>query len=63
MGLWDSLWVATGLILIMEGVLPALSPVAFRETMLKITQMSDQALRHIGMVSMLAGAVVLYWIS
>ena len=58
-----SIWLATGLILIMEGVLPALSPVAFRETMLKIAQMSDQALRHIGMVSMLAGAVVLYWIS
>jgi len=46
----------------MEGLLPALSPAAFREMMLKVTQMSDQALRHIGMVSMLVGAAVLYWI-
>lgn len=58
--MWSDLGAALALVLIVEGLMPFLSPGAFRRTMSQVTQMPDRQLRTIGFVSMLAGLGVLY---
>jgi len=45
--------------LVMEGILPFLSPAAWRETFSRMIQFSDGQLRFMGLVSMLAGLALL----
>ena len=52
---------AVALMLIIEGVLPFLSPGLWRDTFRRITQMSDGQIRFIGLSSMLAGLLLLLW--
>lgn len=58
-----SLWVATALMLIIEGIMPFLSPTGFKRALLQVAAMSDRQLRLIGFFSMLAGLIFLYWIN
>ena len=51
---------ALALVLIIEGILPFLSPNGWRNTMQQIAQMPDQALRIAGLISMLVGLGLLY---
>ena len=51
---------AFALMLIVEGVLPFLMPVLWRETFRRLTEMSDEQIRFIGLTSMLAGLLLLY---
>lgn len=58
-----SLWLATALMLIIEGVMPFLNPSAFRRALLQISTMQDSQLRWIGLGSMLIGLAILYWVN
>lgn len=58
--MWQDLFAALALVLIIEGMMPFLSPQRFRQTMLTIAQCSDGTLRGVGLVSMVAGLVALY---
>ncbi|MDX1573360.1 MAG: DUF2065 domain-containing protein [Methylophaga sp.] len=58
-----SLWLATALMLIIEGIMPFVNPSAFRRALLQISNMPDSQLRWIGLVSMLLGLAVLYWVN
>ena len=58
--MWSDLLAATALVLVIEGVLPFLSPRRFREALNLAAQMSDQGLRMMGLASMLLGLVCLY---
>ncbi len=49
------------LLLVFEGLLPALSPRNYRQAMLNMSKMDDRVLRSIGLISMLAGALLLYF--
>lgn len=60
--MWQDLLVAIALLLVIEGVMPFLSPEALRRTLLMISQMNDNALRFTGLTSMLLGVVLLYLI-
>lgn len=51
---------AVALMLVLEGILPFLSPGALRRTVQTIGQMDDRSLRGVGLISMLAGVVLLY---
>ena len=51
---------AFALMLVIEGVLPFLAPGLWRETFLRITQMSDGQIRFFGLTSMLVGLLLLY---
>ena len=42
--------------------MPFVSPDKWRETMIQISRMPDNTLRTIGLVSMLLGALLLYWL-
>jgi uncharacterized protein YjeT (DUF2065 family) len=60
--MWDELLVATALILVFEGIMPFLSPASMREAMLRMSQMSDRSLRISGLISMLIGIGMLYFL-
>jgi len=58
--MWHDLSIALALLLIVEGVLPFLSPEGLRKTLVTIHQLSDSQLRFVGLTSMLLGVVLLY---
>jgi uncharacterized protein YjeT (DUF2065 family) len=58
--MWDQLWIALALMLVLEGIMPFLSPAQFRRRLLDVTQMDDATLRIIGLISMILGLALLY---
>lgn len=60
MTLWDELWVATALLLVMEGIVPFLSPPMMRRALVMMAAMEDQSLRMAGLASMVLGVIILY---
>lgn len=60
MTLWDELWIATALLLVMEGIVPFMSPVMMRRALVMMAAMDDRAMRLTGLVSMVLGVVILY---
>jgi uncharacterized protein len=61
--LWDTFLAALALMLVIEGLLPFLSPGSWRSIFERATQMSDGQIRFLGLSSMLAGLVMLalFW--
>lgn len=57
----QDLLLALALLLVIEGLLPAVSPGGFRRTMQKMTEVEDKHLRILGLFSMITGAVLLYF--
>jgi hypothetical protein len=57
---FTDLLAALGLMLVIEGIIPFLSPTALRRTLATLGQMDDRNLRIIGLVSMIAGVLMLY---
>lgn len=55
----ESLWGAFALLLIVEGVMPFLSPRTWRDTFRKMIELSDGQLRFIGLVSIALGGIAL----
>ena len=58
----SDLWAALALVLVIEGLLPALSPSSYRKAMLSMAQLDERSLRITGLVSMIAGALFLYFL-
>ena len=56
----DDLLAALALMLVVEGIFPFLNPAALRRTLQTIGDMDDRSLRITGLMSMLAGVVLLY---
>jgi uncharacterized protein YjeT (DUF2065 family) len=50
---------ACALVLVLEGLLPLISPRVWREAFIRLTQLSDGQLRFIGLVSIGIGVVTL----
>ena len=55
-----TLLMALALMLVIEGLLPFLAPKLWRETFLRLMQLSDGQIRFFGLTSMIAGLVLLY---
>mgnify|MGYP006277387783 CR=1 FL=1 len=56
----DTLLTAFALMLVIEGILPFLAPMIWRETFRRLVEMSDGQIRFVGMTSMLAGVLLLF---
>lgn len=61
--LLHSLWVASALMLVIEGIMPFLNPTTFRRALLQMAGMKDRQLRSVGLFSMVLGVVLLYWVN
>jgi uncharacterized protein len=57
---WTDLLAALALYLVLEGILPFVSPQAMKRFLMTMASLSDQQLRIWGLVSMVAGLVLLY---
>jgi len=61
--MWHDLLVAFALLFVIEGVWPFLSPGGLRRTLLLMAEQDDRSLRGAGLVSMLAGVMLLYLVN
>lgn len=53
---------ALALVLIIEGLMPLLSPARWREVFARVLAMSDGQIRFIGLISVVLGALGLLWL-
>lgn len=58
--MWHDLLAAVALVLVIEGILPFLSPRSIRRLLLQMADMDDRTLRLTGLASMIVGVVLLY---
>ena len=58
MSLWQWLGLGLGLALVIEGLMPFLSPTRWRQVMQQIQQLSDGQVRFFGLASMAIGLVI-----
>jgi uncharacterized protein YjeT (DUF2065 family) len=57
---WTDLLAALALYLVLEGILPFVNPQAMRRFLSTMANFSDRQLRIWGLVSMVAGLILLY---
>jgi uncharacterized protein len=59
---WTDLLSAIALLMVLEGLLPFANPRGSRRTMALLAQMPDEKLRIAGLVSMIAGLLLLWFV-
>jgi uncharacterized protein YjeT (DUF2065 family) len=59
----DTLWAALGLVLVIEGLFPFISPGGWRHTFLRLLQLRDGQLRFFGLCSILGGLALLWFLA
>ena len=60
--MWQDLLAAVALMLVIEGMLPFISPAVMRQAFAAMAAMDDRKLRLSGLFSMAAGVVLLYMV-
>ena len=55
----DTFWAALALVLVLEGLLPFLSPAGWRRTFQRLLELHDGQLRFFGLCSILGGLALL----
>ena len=55
----NTLLMALGLMLILEGLLPLLVPQAWRDTFKRMVELKDGQLRFVGLVSIVGGLILI----
>jgi uncharacterized protein YjeT (DUF2065 family) len=59
---WSDLFAALALYLVLEGVMPFLSPPSVKRLMQALSSLHDRQLRLFGLASMSAGLALLYFV-
>lgn len=57
---WTEILTALALVLVLEGVLPFASPGNYRRMVAEIARLSDNNIRNIGLIVMIAGLLLLF---
>lgn len=57
---WSDLLAALAILLVLEGLLPFLNPAATKRVMAQLSQMGERELRVAGLVSLIAGLLLLF---
>jgi len=58
--MWTEVLTAAALVFVIEGMMPFVSPRTYRRMVAEIAQLSDNHIRNIGLVVMLAGLLLLF---
>ena len=58
----DTLWTALALVLVIEGLLPLLSPGSWRRMFQQILQLQDGQIRFFGLASIVLGLILIWLI-
>jgi len=56
----DAIWIALALLLVLEGLMPAINPGGWRRMFEQLLRLSDQQVRTIGLISMVLGLILLW---
>ena len=59
---WTEILTALALVFVLEGMLPFVSPAKYRQMVAEITRLSDNNIRNIGLVVMIAGLLLLFFV-
>lgn len=59
---WSDLFAALALYLVLEGVMPFLSPPSVKRLLQALSSLQDRQLRWFGLASMSTGLVLLYFV-
>ena len=57
---WTEIFTAVALLLVIEGMLPFVRPDRYKQLVAQIAQLSDNQLRNLGLVAMIAGLLMLF---
>ncbi len=60
--MWNEILIAIALMLVLEGLLPILSPKSFKKMMSDVAKMNESQLRWTGFISMFIGTAMIYWL-
>lgn len=59
---WTEILTALALVMVIEGMLPFISPTKYRQMVAEITRLSDNNIRNIGLAVMIAGLLLLFFV-
>ena len=59
---WTEILTALALVFVIEGMLPFISPSRYRQMVAEITRLSDSNIRSVGLIVMIAGLVLLFFV-
>jgi hypothetical protein len=59
----ESLALAFGLMLVLEGLLPLLAPAAWRQMFQRVTELNDGQIRFFGLLAVIGGALLFWFLS
>ena len=57
---WNDLWAACAIYLVLEGLVPFANPGGMKRALAQLSQLDERVLRVAGLLSMVAGALLLY---
>lgn len=61
--MWHDFLVALSLVFVIEGVMPFLAPEAMRRMMRDVSEQTNRSLRIAGLISMVSGVAMLYFVN
>ena len=59
---WADLLAALALLMVIEGMVPFLNPQSLRRMLVTVAQLDDRTLRSAGLMSMILGVAMLYFV-
>ena len=59
----ETLALAFGLMLVLEGLLPLLAPAAWRQMFRRVTEFNDGQIRFFGLLAVVGGALLFWFLS
>jgi len=59
----DVLWLALGLMLVFEGLMPMLAPTRWRRLFEQLLQLQDGQIRFFGVFMVLMGLAIVWWMA
>lgn len=57
---WADFWAALALVLVLEGLIPFVSPRSYKNMVQQMAAMPERMLRNVGLVLMIGGLLFLY---
>ena len=61
--MWATLGLAFALMLVIEGILPLLSPASWRRMFSRVTELNDGQIRFFGLIAVAGGALLFWFLS
>lgn len=60
--MWNEILIGLALVMVFEGFFPAINPGAYRRTIQMMSEKDDRFLRNLGLIMMVMGALLIYFI-